>query len=511
MATDSLSALLTKANLLFEIAIDNYTLVKEAFETETDTVNIESKNNDGTSVTLTLPSVSFLEKRISSLQSQFDNLVQFSDGATSYAELVDVTGRIRAIYSVSYDKSPTRITGTSEVIDHTASRINSAENPLEESYYPYVEAKIDLTGKVKINSNSVMLRRYRLTTADWETITTLIEAGTLDLTTVSTMSLEALLLSSGITPTIIEKRYATAATQIRYWGDFDTLTVSVDSSNSSNIAVKLNLIKYSDRQATVQYSKELTTDDRIVSADGSTVFEILSINSSTNVVSLKRIVGSGDITVSNASLKFLDQSQEKTLWVPAAWQERAICFVQAIDSWWETTSEWSEPFLFDTSEIRVIDGTNASRSIDEWMTLNASVDVASFLQRLASESSPKATATAIPPSPTLTETLFEVGVVNEHIVNNTESKQVKSLVAKKKSSKAELDKANRELKAVRELLDTGNYKNIEEQRTLETKASKLSRISQEKLTEFRSTVQTLAENDAVKAASKTYTPKFKET
>jgi len=156
----------------------------------------------------------------------------------------------------------------------------------------------------------------------------------------------------------------------------------------------------------------------------------------------------------------------------------------------------------------VIDETNTRLTIDEFYTRENGQDIGKFIKQLAFESNPPADIASKPNAPILTEDLFEVGVVNEHIINNSDTKQIKKLYSNKKAVKKELDKRQSELFTIRKKLDYGQYKNALERKTYESKAQNISKSVESRLTEFKTLVTSLSENDGVKFASRTYRPKY---
>lgn len=506
------SKLLEQANLLYKLATEHYSLVRDAIYTDEELIEVTTKDVDGNDVTLTLPSFSALTRKIDNLSSQFTSMLDFSEGA-AYSELIDVTGKIRALFSISYDKKHPRIEHAQNLIRKEETLLDDASDPLNEIFYPWIKTKIDLTNKVRVNIHKVNVLRYSMSLEAYNTLAAQIEDESItNFNEFTTRDFEAWLTSNSIAETDAiksTKEYMLDSSSVRYYGDFDALIVTIDNNNSDVIQVRLSTIRYSDSEASSELNRELQVFDRLVSKDKTTVFEITSLNPTNNTITVKRLVGHAKIIAGTKELSFLDQLQTKFLHLPVKYQTRDVIFIAPIDFWWQTIGDYSQPLLIDTSDISVIDTNNAKHTIDEFLVIKNGQDIGQFIRRLAIESNTSTAKQQPPAAPTLTSELFEVGVINEHIVNNADAKQVKKLFSNKKSIKRDLDKVQQELFNVKTKLDSGQYKNLQEKRSLEQKSTKLAKNTESKMSEFKMLITSLNENDAVKKASKNFSPKYR--
>lgn len=438
MTQNSLSSQLEHVNRQHENAIRLGNAFLKALTSQQSNVSVELEAADGTISTILIPSNIFLSNELTRVKDSLRTLTGLSD---SQSALVSNDGAYREVF-LSNNRKSYQPLAANEIVTNFDIKL-STNSIIEQLLSPLTEVEYTLPDEYKLS------KRAKITKLT-------IDDGDISLLTEGMSYNETLQFLQQNNYTYVNKTYdvQTASYVSRYFGDFETLSASIDTSN--RLVIVVDKLTYSDDLNVVFDSKELEIGDYLTSKDGSLKLQIHAINTQTNTITCNFISGVGSVNIGPNELSILSEDNNKTnVRIPVKLNEKSIIFISPIDSFTNFASAKSTSKIFDSDEYIVnVDGT--TYGFNEYFSSKV-VDMGNYFESIIRESMIPASLGEKPSKPELNATDFQVLQVNTHLTNTPTAKKLQKLQQEKDVLNSQISALNTSIATLSTKIAMGNY------------------------------------------------------
>lgn len=488
---NTLGEQLANMNLTQENITSVLTGLMQILAGSSDSVDIVITAQSGEKQTMTIKSSVYLSSEIERLSNTIAELSNLNpDNAAS---IIDESGQHRKIIVGSYNKT---IAGDiNKIIRNETVNVNY-ESLLFDLMFPSTKVVFTLPNEFLL-VDDVLVKTFRFT--DFTTFNKVYEG----ITYAEVMSLSK---QSKIIGKWYEDVYKTTKRQQRYYGSFDVLSIDSFNTNGS-IDIFVQSTNYNDSNS-IEATRELYAGDILVTKEGNSKYEILTVDHFKKKLRIKQIAGISQLIPGVGSLQYLYEIEEETreLQLPIHGNERTVAFFLPVNPMNSATGIISKGFLVDTSTLLVYESGNPIY-FDTYYS-NKVTNVGSYLQQLISDSAIAFSNGITPNKPILKPEFFTVLQVNKHLADNSKIDKVNKLSEEKEKIFGDITNVNSQISTVNSRINAGRYRSLADRNADENKLNSL--LSQKKqLTALYSSIVSDIDSKVGDDDLNNYTPKFR--
>lgn len=243
----------------------------------------------------------------------------------------------------------------------------------------------------------------------------------------------------------------------RYHGTFDIIHIL--SIKQSIITIITNNTRYSDINS-LDFSRELYNGDILTNKEGTSKYEVISVDHFKNQLQLKQIVGISILEPGlNALHYYYDIDKEgRELRIPIHANDKKLLFFQPVNSQTSATGEISKGWVIDTSTM-VVSSNNVQVPFDSYYNNNV-INVGAYLEQLISDSSIPFSQGIKPNKPVLNREDLQVVQINRHLEENSNVQKIQKLSEEKEKIYSDITNLNSQLETINYRLNAGRYRSI---------------------------------------------------
>lgn len=504
---NSISSLLEQFLRLEKNALAIVAKLSEVVTSSNETVEIELTAEDGTTQTFMVPSFGYLNSKIDRVDNTTQSLAGLGD-SSAVIRLPD--GTTKKIFEASIIRDPEPISTLA-----VPAQFKVRNNWFFESFLnPLLYISFDVTGLVPDNMKKAFVKRLIFNTTT-QSIKDYFDQNYKGRNDIDYTDLLVDLDAQGITYFTDDEIVDLPVSVMRYRGNFDILKVVDEevqiTSNNKTITTKkrkykLDKISYTDILSGTTDSKTLQLNDVLLTADG-TKYKIESIDTAERTVVLKRTQGSQALTMGTDVLTIYSPPYSvKEIQINVGHDERQVIFVKPIDADFDVASSTYSPGVaMFTNELIIATGSG-NKTLDDFYKS----DVTDFGQQFinsAKEKQVPAVYGVAPIAPALTETNFQVVLINEH---KKDTKEVDA-IRQKLATKVELENQIKQLEEAinskkNDLNNNSSTRSDAEKRKIKADLDTLAKEKASKVNLYSSVVKELStkskENPVVAESAK---------
>jgi hypothetical protein len=510
---NSFSSLIAQFLRLQKNSLEIINKLNDVATSSKDSVQIEFLMDDNTSENIQIPSYGFLKSEINRIDK---NVLALSGLEDTTANIRKSDGTVSKIYQANILKDPLS-PGSLQV----PGTFQARNNWFFESFLnPLLYVSIDVENQIPINSENVYVKRI-IANTQTEVQKAYFDANLKGRNDITDSDFIDSLKSQGIQYFTDEQINELELRTIRYIGSFGVLrifdeeTQVIENGITSTNTVrkyKLNTLRYTDTLATSTDSRTLTKGDTLMTSGG-TKYEITSIDTTNQTVSLKRLFGFEAIKIGDNSLTiYSNVLSDRMVDVNVGFDERQAIFIKSIDGDFNVASSKYSPgvcFLSNELQINTSDGV---KTLSEFYSSQVS-DFSKIFISSAKENVIPAVYGQTPSAPIVSPGNFKVVKVNSQITDSKENVDFKDKIKIKTSLKNEIGSIDRSIdqtrKQLSELTTTSKGKTpTAEYKKLNDKITSLVKDKQIR-TDLLATTITEVNNLTIAAPELTETPKYR--
>jgi hypothetical protein len=439
-----------------------------------ESISIELENQDGSTQKYEVPGIGYIKNEIARVDKNFNTLVG-QDGTDVTVRMPD--GSFKKIVQTTLFKEPKEI-GTLLV----PSTFNRKNNWFFESFLnPLLYVSFDITNYVEYDTQQVSYKRIILN-ADTDEKKQYFDNSLKGKNDLDYDTLLNDLFSRKITYFIDEDIANLPVSIARYSGSFDVISYKDESigqiqPNGTTIQTKvrkynLNTLKYSDNLQNFKDTLVLKPGDKL-NVGTSSNYEVLTIDSSTNSITVKKTSGTETIAVGVGVIKIaVDAFSLKEVQLNIGFDEREIIFIKPIDKSTNlTTRKYSPGVAFYSNEL-LINLNGASVTLDTFYKQEV-MDFGSAILSLVKEGSIPSVYGEIPDSPRLTSSNFKVTLANAQKFDTDTINNLKNKISQKTTVSSEITQLDVAIDKKKQELNTSKFNSDTERRAVQNQLEDL--------------------------------------
>jgi hypothetical protein len=480
-------SLTTLLNDLLRLQNNGYQIITKLSDIVTsnsDLVEINIADNNGTIQTILVPSFGSLKNQVVKLENDIKNLAGIGD-SDSAVQLSD--GTFRKILVSNLQREAEDIKSMS-----IPTEFATRENWFFESFLnPLLYVKFDLTNQVKFNTENVEVSRYILNLDTEEKIRIYKDnfAGKSD---VQFQTFVRTVVDNEIKYFLDRDVIQVPPRSLRYWGKFsvinvfdDTVTETVNSVSYQKriLRVQLDKLVYNDSDSEFLGTQSLKIGNSLIvnSAQKNTRYEIVGVDASTRTVSLRLIEGFDPISIGRDSLSLYAEDESSVdINVNVGFNEYCVIFVKPIDPDSKIASvNWSPGVGLYTNDLTIRDENDQLITLSQYYQREV-VDFGAYLYSMAKEKITPAALGVDPDAPIISSENFQVVQINQHLTANQSLKDLTKLQNDKLRVQATINTLDKSIADLRSKIQSTRYSS---QKLEDTDRNELSRLIDQKNTQ----------------------------
>lgn len=488
---NTLAEQLANINLSQQNVLSILTGLNKLMTGETELVDIEITNQNGTKDTLTLRSNAYLLSELNRIRNTLTELTNLNPD--SAATVVDESGQYRRILVSSFNNT---IAGDLNKIEESPSVSVDYKSALYDLMFPSTSVVFTLPHDFVL-VDRVLVKTFRF--SDNLTFDRVYN----DITYAEVVALSK---QNRISGTWYEDVYPTKPREQRYYGSFTVLTVDNKTSDGS-INIHLLDTHYSDADS-IEATRELFVGDILVTKEGNAKFEITAIDHFKKTATLKQIAGIASVQPGVGSLQYLYTIPDETreLHLPIHGSEKSVVFFLPINPLNGATGVISKGHIINTANLMVFENGVAT-PFDTYFT-NKVTNVGSYLEQLVSDSAIPFSKGIKPSKPILKADFFQVMQINKHLSDNTSVDNIEKLADEKEKTFSDITNINLQISTVNSRINAGRYRSLADRSSDENKLNNL--LSQKKkLTALYTSLVNDISSKTLDDDLSNFTPKFR--
>lgn len=510
---NSFSSLIAQFLRLQKNSLEIINKLNDVATSSKDSVEIEFLMDNNTSENIQIPSYGFLKSEINRIDQ---NVLALSGLEDTTANIRKSDGTISKIYQANILKDPTS-PGSLQV----PGTFQAKNNWFFESFLnPLLYVSIDVENQIPINSEKVFIKRI-IANTQTDLQKAYFDTNLKGRNDISDTDFTASLKSQGIETFVDEQINELELRTIRFIGSFGVLRIYDEETQVTENGItstntirkyKLNNLRYTDTLATTIDSRTLTKGDTLITSGG-TKYEIISLDTSNQTVSLKRLFGFEAIKIGDNSLTiYSNVLSNREVDVNVGFDERQAVFIKSIDGDFNVASSKYSPgvcFLSNELQINTSDGV---KTLSEFYTSQVS-DFSKIFIASAKENVIPAVYGQTPSVPVVSAENFKVIKINSQITDSKENIDFKDKIKIKTSLKNEVGSIDSAIDQTRKQLSQLTTTSTGKTPTAEFKKlnDKIISLTKDKInrTDLLSTTITEINNLTIATPELSETPKYR--
>lgn len=482
--------------------------LENILESKSENVNVSQTKEDGSNISISVPSFGYLKGKIEDINNRLDTLLSTNSDVVG---LKSSTGELRKF----------ELKKTSQLIEELESIQTAAfDLPTEfrvrnnwffESFLnPLLYVNLDISSILTDDIDSFVVKRVIVNSVNNDDFATFFDNNYSGRNDISLQSLKDDLVQNSIDYFEDDNLVDVDVAINRFKGSFDIIRIleeenvqNLNSGESVNVVrrrYKLSTLNYTDVLSGVQNSRILAEGDVLITTNDSE-YIVRSVNKTDLEVVLERIFGIDPITIGANVLRLKPQPyRAPELKINVGFNEREIIFIKPISKAKNLTiDEYSNGVALFTNQLTIPLPDDTTTTLENYYT-NFVSDFGLILLNLAKERKLPAIIGVQPTAPALDASNFTVSQVDSHIQNDQNVATVTNTIREKATTEKEIQELNKKINEVKASV-TAVAKTKTEARRLEKQLVELQRTRDEKTT----TLSTLVNNLTIQLST---TPQF---
>lgn len=506
---DSMSQLLLQINRIYANMQQYIEAISKAIESTEDIVTIETLNDDGTTTELQLPSFANIERRLKIFEQNLNALVGAGTGALDnslYLQLVDEYGKVKTLVHMSLLNVPDKIASLQGSLAND-NQVVALGNELDKATTLGLNVQLDVTGKVSAYMQKCSVTKFIMSQDMYAYFKNIETTYGRELT--HTEFINALNDSSYVLDTDYEIETFISNLRPRRplsQGAFNILFKKITGSNT--MTVRLDTVTYSNVDALVDGNQTLKVGDNLATASGDVIFSIATIDVLSNTVQLVRESGLQMPSANLNRLVYVETSVVKTVDVPLRVNENFVAFLSPVHESYNTIADYSPAIFIDIRNLTIRLSDGQLINANSWALSQGDTNIGAYLSALSTDALPPAKYAIKPDKLNLDASTFKVVQLNNHLLDNVDKDKILQLYAQKRSLQQEISSLDSTLSNLQLQLNTQNYKNDNERKSLQTQYLSYSKTRAAKLETLQQVIDSMLDID-VAAYDALYDPKFR--
>jgi hypothetical protein len=481
--------------------------LSEVVAGNSQTVQVQVENTDGTVSTYELPSIGYLKTEIDRIDKNF-NMLAGIDGE-ALVRMPD--GSYKKIIEPRLFKEPS---GIGQIT--VPSKFYTRPNWFFESFLsPLLFVNMDVSSYVDFDVQDIFVKRVILN-ADTDEIKKYFDDTYRGRNDVDHDSLIQDLSSRSISYFIDENINTLPSTIVKYSGSFNVINITEEvqetlDTNGKTVTTKVyryvvDKLSYTDNLQTQLDSMTLSVGNRLDLND-ITQFEVTFVDASNNKLGLKRVSGTDAIGVGSVLKITPEPFSVKNLQINLGFDEREVIFLKPIDRNFNvTTRSFSPGVALFTNEL-TIDTSTGSQTFEQYYKTQVA-DFGSIFLGSAKEKQVPAVYAIKPDAPTLSNENFKVVMVNQQKMDTSSINDIKTKTAQKNSVSSEIAQLDIAIEKKKQDLNTSKFNSDAERNAVKNQLEELIREKTAKSNLYASLVKDLS-TIAQNPPSTVDTPKYR--
>lgn len=442
-ATNSAPDYLLDITRLHKNAIEILNALALTASTPNETVDISLTLDDGTVSSLTVPSLGYINTELGRINTNINNM----SGLGEKDVLVRQSdGSYKKIIAVNLSPAPRRVTNLQVPVTFSPKDNYFFNNLMS----PLLAVRFDLSGKIDSGVRNVLVRRVivDIDTVDKKTLFESAFKGKNDISFDNAIIyLTDSLLNFNIDDETVELPVATP----RYYGNFSVVKIlDVVTGTTNTRRYTFASLSYTDSTSKIKSNQILKPGDVLIK--GSSLFSVIDVDTTKNIVTLRRTQGADAIEIGTDVLTIQSELfNPQIISVPVAINEYQLIFVKPVyDN--IASSEWSPGVGFYSNDLFYQSSTGSISIVDFYNT--KVLDLSEDLLSHAREKKVSILTGSTPAIPEILQENFSVRRLNDQLESTKAEAEMADIHAqirindrKISSLTLELDKLNQGLTA----------------------------------------------------------------
>lgn len=479
----------TLSSLLFEYArreknaIEILEKYNELYSSSDDKIIIEWSDENDEVHTLELPSFGFI---LSEMKRLSQNQEAMSGLGTRSATLILPDGQKKIIISSELPSEPEPISQL-EKPAFFKKRNNRANEALID---PFIYTSINLTGKIKYDTSKVLIKRFILDINN----TTKLDYFNNSINDTNTEHDELVnnLTEQDIDYKAYEEVIDMSPKDPKYTGEFDVLSIYTKDVNkivnNTEVPVKRSIFKlnkhtYNDVENDMAEVSLKVGDELIIASDENrnTVYELETIDTGTNEISLIRREGYQIVTIGVGKLIINSKFDEKLLVdIGVSKDEYTVLFFKPLNPNMDVVNiNWGDGIGLYTNELIDFDSPENNVNLFDYFETNVQ-NISNSIEILTSESLIPTSKALVPNNPVLDVDDFDIDYVNSHKEDTGSTQSLRKKFAEKEEIKSRISSIETEIDNKKDEISNSEYRNSNEKTN---KLKELDALYQQKSSE----------------------------
>lgn len=469
---NSFSELITNFIVLQNNAFLILQKISESVTSDAESISFELSDVNGNAIAYNLPSYKYMKNFMDRIDNTLMTMLGMGDGGESIVRNPD--GSYSRIYQARVSKEPVPITTVDSPLYFRIKPNWFFENFLN----PLLYINIDISKYVEQDAQRIKVKRIILTPETDEQITAFNEnlKGRNDITI---DELSTFTTKWGIAYIEDEEIKDLPLSVLRYRGSFDVINIKDVATTSSKGVVStqrkyyLNKITYSDNFSDIEDSLTLSIGSQFIVQDS--LYEVTSVDSATNAVTLKRINGYDTISIgADMMMLYSETFSSKQAEIAIGFNEREIIFFKSINDESNLLSNsWSNGIAFYSNDLKIIT-TNGEKTLYDYYQKNV-VDFSKTILGTAKENIIPSIYGEIPNTPILKSDNFDVVEINSHLFDTKELDDIRKKGRDKVKLSSEISQLEKSIDTKKQILGNTNFKTEAERRAVKNELNSLIR------------------------------------
>ena len=489
MATtqNSFSTILANFIRVYNNSLDTLQTIQKATISNSDTVTVDVKNNDGTSSTYTVPSFGYLKSSIDRIDATISKMLGF-DGSDAYIRMPD--GTFKRIYQSVTLRNPKAVESLI-----TPTKFIAENNWFFESMMtPALKVTFDITPYVPQQESKIFVKRHILkldTAAKLQFFNNNLKGkNNIDYT-----QFMIDMQKQNIAFFIDEGVNDMPLSIVRYTGNFNVVNFEdrkvtyADGTTATKRWYLLDKLTYTDNLLLTKDTEVLKIGDRVLK--GETTYEIIEIDNTTRFIRLRRLNGFDPLVVGEPISIYSETFSPKLVNVGIGFDEYNVVFFRTVNDEANIISTiYSPGVAFYTNDLST-DTTVGNVTMTQFYQ-DSVLDFGNILLTAAKEGKISAVDGITPDAPTLNSSNFKVVLINDHKLNQAEVESIRKKQSDKVTLQSEINELEKSIDKKKEELNSRKFNSETERRAVKNQLDSLIREKTSKSSLFASIVQELA-------------------
>lgn len=457
------------------------------------TVTMTLEDSAGATQSYDVPTFGRILNDVQRLENNFASLIG-QDGTDVIVRMPD--GSFKKIFQSSLFREPREISSLS--VPATFGRKN---NWFFESFLnPLLYVSFDVTPYVEFDTQQVAYKRIIVNT-DTDEKKQFFDSTFRGKNDIEYNDFLTQLAAKKVTYFVDEDMASLPVSIPRFSGSFDVInyrdeTVPVIQTNGTVADTRvrkyvLNTLKYSDNLQNYRNTMTLSPGDR-VDVGTSSQYEIVSVDTSSNTVTLKQTSGTESISIGTNSFKIaVNAFAIKEVQINIGFDERQVIFLKAVDKQTNLTPRDFSPGVgFYTNDL-IITVNGEDVSLDAFYKQEV-MDFGASIMTLAKEGAIPAIYGEIPDPPRLDPSNFKVVLLNSQKFDTDAVDNLKKKISQKNTVSSEITQLEVSIEKKKQDLNTSKFNSDAERRGVQNELENLIREKTSKSNLYASIIKDLS-------------------